>query len=195
MAFNRISSIFGRLARHRPDIRDFSFRLLGFVTWIPAIAFFNMHVAELVWINGASMYPYLNTGFHQSLKKDICWVYKQNPIEGLQRGMLITFWSPYNPEVVVVKRVIALEGDKVYTRAPYPFPIADVPAGHIWVEGDNRDGTKNLDSNWYGPISKSLITGKVTHVLWPWSSFGPVRWWEFKGRTSVIRGRREDALQ
>ena len=44
--------------------------------------------------------------------------------------------SPYHPEKQVVKRVIALEGDRVYTRAPYPFPIADVPPGHVWVEGD-----------------------------------------------------------
>lgn len=95
--------------------------------------------------------------------------------------------------MLAIKRVIGLPGDKVYTRAPYPYPIAEVPAGHVWVEGDNRDGTKSLDSNYYGPISMSLITGRVTHVLWPWKSFGAVRWWEFKGRTRVIRGRREDA--
>jgi inner membrane protease subunit 2 len=101
--------------------------------------------------------------------------------------------SPYHPEVTSVKRIIALEGDTVYTRAPYPFPTAVVPLNHVWVEGDNRDGSKTLDSNYYGPIAMPLIQGKVTHVLWPWNSFGSVRWWEFKGRTRVIKGRREDA--
>jgi inner membrane protease subunit 2 len=52
-----------------------------------------------------------------------------------------------------------------------------------------------LDSNYYGPISISLVTGKVTHVLLPWRSCGPIRWWEFKGKTKVIQGRRENAHQ
>jgi len=92
-----------------------------------------------------------------------------------------------HPDKLAIKRVIALEGDRVYTRSPYPFPIAEVPEGHVWVEGDGGGGRKSLDSNTYGPISKSLITGRITHVLWPRSSFGPVHWWEFKGKTRVIK--------
>lgn len=98
-----------------------------------------------------------------------------------------------HPEVTVVKRVIAMEGDIVYTRAPCPVPIVHIPLNHVWVEGDNRDANKTLDSNTYGPIPLSLIKGKVTHVLWPPKSFGPVRPEEFKGRTRVIRGKREEA--
>lgn len=97
--------------------------------------------------------------------------------------------SPTHPEKLAVKRVIGLEGDTVQTKAPYPIPLAEVPVGHVWVEGDNRDGRKTLDSNYYGPISMGLISGKVTHVLWPWKSCGAIRWWEFKGRTRVIRRR------
>ncbi len=98
-----------------------------------------------------------------------------------------------HPDKQVVKRIIALDGDRVVTRAPYPHPIAEVPAGHIWVEGDGGHGGKrSLDSNTYGPISKSLLTGRITHVLWPWNSFGPVRWWEFKGKTKVIERQEHD---
>ena len=97
--------------------------------------------------------------------------------------------------MLAVKRVIALQGDKVVTRGPYPYPVVDVPLGHVWVEGDNRDGRKTLDSNYYGPISMNLITGRVVYVLLPWSSFGAIRWWEFKGHTHVIKGRREQALR
>lgn len=97
--------------------------------------------------------------------------------------------------MLAVKRVIALEGDRVYTRAPYPYPTADIPAGHVWVEGDNRDRDASMDSNYYGPISMSLITGRVTHVLYPWDSFGSVRWQEFRGKTRIIKGRREMAHQ
>jgi inner membrane protease subunit 2 len=86
-----------------------------------------------------------------------------------------------------------MEGDIVYTRAPCPIPTIQVPLNHLWVEGDNRDANKTLDSNSYGPIPINLIEGKVTRVLWPWRSFGTINWWEFKGKTKVIEGRREDA--
>jgi mitochondrial inner membrane protease subunit 2 len=94
---------------------------------------------------------------------------------------------------MAIKRVIALEGDKVYTRAPCPVPIVQVPKNHVWVEGDNKDWRKTLDSNHYGPIPLSLVTGRATHILWPWKSSGAIRWWEFRGRTRVIKGSREDA--
>ena len=101
--------------------------------------------------------------------------------------------SPPHPEVLSTKRVIGLEGDTVYTRAPYPYPTAVVPKNHVWVEGDNKDGSKTLDSNTYGPIAMPLIQGRITHVLWPWKSIGPVNWQEFRGRARVIRGRKENA--
>jgi inner membrane protease subunit 2 len=99
--------------------------------------------------------------------------------------------SPTNPEKLAVKRVIALEGDTVYTRAPCPIPTVQVPVNHVWVEGDNRD--RSQDSNSYGPLPKSLIQGKLTYVLWPWKSSGPINWAQFKGKTRVLRGRRQDA--
>lgn len=94
--------------------------------------------------------------------------------------------SPTDPDKQVVKRIIALEGDRVYTRAPYPVPIVDVPPGHVWVEGDG--GRQSIDSNTYGPITKSLIIGKITHVLLPWSSSGQIHWEHFRGKTRIIRG-------
>lgn len=38
-----------------------------------------------------------------------------------------------------------------------------------------------------------LILGKVTHVLWPKASFGIIPWWDFRGRTRVIKGGIEEA--
>jgi inner membrane protease subunit 2 len=102
--------------------------------------------------------------------------------------------SPYTGSLAI-KRVIALEGDEIQTRAPYPFPIAEIPPGHVWVEGDNRDGNRTLDSMHYGPISMNLIVGQVTHVLWPWKSAGKIPWEQFKGRTRVFRTKREPPLR
>ena len=103
--------------------------------------------------------------------------------------------SPHNPNNIAIKRVIALEGDKVFTRGPYPYPIAEVPPGHVWVEGDGGNGGQpSLDSHYYGPIAISLIFGRVTHVVYPWKHSGPIRWWEFRGKTKVIQGNPEERL-
>ncbi len=85
---------------------------------------------------------------------------------------------------MTVKRVVGLEGDVVRTRAPYPYEYAAVPEGHVWVEGD---GERSQDSNYYGPISARLVTGRVTHVLSPWERAGKVRWWEHPLRKGVNR--------
>jgi inner membrane protease subunit 2 len=108
-------------------------------------------------------------------------------------SLMSYYRSPYHPEKQVVKRVVALEGDRVCTRAPYPFPIADVPPGHVWVEGDG--GNQSLDSHHYGPISKNLITGKIVYVVLPWSSFGTVRWDQYRGKTRVIKGQSHERLE
>lgn len=68
-----------------------------------------------------------------------------------------------------MKRVIALEGDEVLTQAPYPVAREVVPSGYVWVEGDVLERHRTLDSNTYGPISKSLIVGQLRAIVWPWS--------------------------
>ena len=54
----------------------------------------------------------------------------------------------------MIKRIIALQGDTVITKSPYPFPKETVPEGHVWVEGEHPEGTRHSnDSNLYGPVS------------------------------------------
>jgi len=124
----------------------------------------------------------------------------------LERGMVVVFQVPYDPERGVVKRIVGLEGD-IVVPAPegsganwrdrrrmrsrwqegnemddissgrwIEGEVEDgaetvakagvlVPYGHVWVEGVNQ--AASVDSNDYGPISKSLITGVATKVLSP----------------------------
>lgn len=130
------------------------------------------------------MYPFFNADYHERTAQDKVWVNLMRPTEGLERGMIVAFWyvvvlelwkaegggfwlmmamndyeyrSPSNPERMGVKRIIALEGDDVVTRRPYPVAREDVPVGHVWVEGDQRDPDKAYDSNWLGPVSFSFL--------------------------------------
>ncbi|ETS82410.1 hypothetical protein PFICI_04286 [Pestalotiopsis fici W106-1] len=167
---------------------DFSFYMFYFATWIPVVVMLKSYVGEVVSINGPSMYPYLNSDKDSSLRRDLVWSYKFRPQEGLARGMIITFWSPLDPEKVVVKRIIGLEGDIIRTREPYPARTVQVPVGHIWVEGDGA-ARDTLDSETYGPISTGLVIGKATHILWPLHKAGRIKWWEYAGKFRNPEGR------
>lgn len=48
-----------------------------------------------------------------------------------------------------------------------------VPYGHVWLEGVNQ--AASVDSNELGPISKSLIIGVATGVVYPFSRTMPWR--------------------
>ena len=55
---------------------------------------------------------------------------------------------------MAIKRVVALAGDTVETKKPYPFSEEIVPGGHVWVEGEHPESDRwSSDSNHYGPVS------------------------------------------
>lgn len=116
--------------------------------------------------------------------------------------------SPQSPDTMAIKRVVALPGDIVETKKPYPFREETVPAGHVWVEGEHPESDRwSSDSNFYGPvstyiglqalfhpltlkyqISKSLLTGKVRGVVWPFSRAGRLGWQDYRGTSRVKVG-------
>lgn len=169
------------------------------------VIFINDNVVEVTGIQGSSMAPTLSPDYHETKKEDVVLWRKWNPTRNLQRGAVVHFDNPTLPENFAVKRVIALEGDTVILdrrRRPTvngapdtPEAMAwdawngraEVPPGHVWVEGDNLRSSK--DSNYYGPISQSLINGRAISVVWPPSKFGATPWEGFKTRTKVIEGK------
>ena len=38
------------------------------------------------------MYPFLNTDYNSTTRKDVVFVNMRNPSEGLMRGMIVAFW-------------------------------------------------------------------------------------------------------
>lgn len=65
---------------------------LSFLTYLPFIAFFHTHVASFMRVSGPSMYPFLNTSYYSSSRKDVVFVDRRDPAAGLKRGMVVAFW-------------------------------------------------------------------------------------------------------
>lgn len=191
-----------KIATLRPLVRTAGTMATAAFWLLATVVFLNDNVAEVNPITGTSMAPSISPQHHETGAKDYLAVSKFQPAAALHRGDVVTFDTPHNPHGNAVKRVIGLEGDTVYLnprRRPHDEVAARawdqwqgrvlVPYGHVWVEGDNWRASK--DSNHYGPISKSLITGKALWVVWPYARFRTKPWEGFKVRTRVLPGRME----
>ncbi|XP_058793853.1 mitochondrial inner membrane protease subunit 2-like [Phymastichus coffea] len=143
---------------------SFTFRsiLLG----VPVGYIFFNQVGCIVRVEGSSMQPTLNPDLEK-----IDWVFLNRWAvrdRSISRGDIVAFKSPKYPYQKLIKRVIGLSGDVIYTLG-YRKEILEVPEKQCWVEGDHTG--KSLDSNTFGPIPLEIITEKATHIVWP-----PSRW-------------------
>jgi signal peptidase I len=141
-----------------------------------------------VRVEGTSMLPRLEDSDRLFINK---FVYHVSSIE---RGDVVVFHYPRNPELSYIKRVIALPGDRVRIDhgvvwlngkpqiEPYvPEEYQDndsmaemvVPAGSYFVMGDHR--CISWDSRRFGPVESSFIYGKAAFVYWPTRDAGVVR--------------------
>ncbi|MBI5945787.1 MAG: signal peptidase I [Chloroflexi bacterium] len=130
-----------------------------------------------VRVDGFSMRPTLEDG-------EFVLVSKMSYLFGAaQRGDIIVFHFPMNPEEELIKRVIGLPGDHVSVQAgtvsvngqvlnePY---IAATPAysgewdvtnDQLFVLGDNRNNSN--DSKDWGLLPAKNVVGKAVLIYWP----------------------------
>ena len=100
-----------------------------------------------------------------------------------QRGDIIVFNFPMDPTQELIKRVIGLPGDEVLVEngsvkingqvlhetyiaaAPLYSGRWQVPAGHLFVLGDNRNDSS--DSHSWGMLPVENVVGKAVVIYWP----------------------------
>ena len=140
-----------------------------------------------VRVEGTSMLPRLVDSDRLFVNK---FIYRFSSIE---RGDVVVFHYPRNPEQSYIKRVIALPGDllridrgqvwingrpQVEPYVPEEYQDTDsmaemvVPAGSYFMMGDHR--CISWDSRKFGPVESSFIYGKAVFVYWPTRDAGVV---------------------
>ncbi len=161
-------------------MRDIFFSALASILFITFLY-------QPVRVEGISMLPRLEDQDRLFINK---FVYHFSSIE---RGDVVVFHYPRNPQVSYIKRIVALPGDRlridrgqVYVNdrpisEPYvPAEYRDtksydemvVPANQFYVLGDHRSIAQ--DSRDFGPVSRNLIYGKAAFVYWPSQDVGVV---------------------
>jgi signal peptidase I len=140
-----------------------------------------------VRVEGTSMLPRLEDRDRLFINK---FVYH---IAAIERGDVVVFHYPRDPEKSYIKRIIALPGDRLridhgrvwlngqpQTELYVPEMFADtrslpemvVPEDDYFVMGDHR--SISSDSREFGPVDRSLIYGKAVFVYWPARDAGVV---------------------
>lgn len=144
-------------------------------------------------VKGSSMYPTFKDG--QFIFTDKISYRMGKP----QRGDVIVFKNPKNPDIDFIKRIVGLPGEsvkildgKVYVNGKilnesnylasdvYTQPEAFlgenqeivVPEGLYFVMGDNRPHSS--DSRDFGPVKPAEFIGKVFFRYWPVTEFGKI---------------------
>lgn len=96
---------------------------------------------------------------------------------GIKRGDIVIATSPIDPDKLLCKRVVAIEGDIVFGDSFKSTILCyiglgsyiRIPQGHIWLQGDNNENSR--DSRTFGPVPFGLIRGRAICKLWPPNQF------------------------
>jgi signal peptidase I len=125
-----------------------------------------------------------------------------------ERGDVLVFHNPNNPDEDYIKRIIGLPGDSVEIREGEVFinekllaedyPHHEIPAlyppygpvviepDHLFVMGDNRP--QSSDSREFGQLSEEFIVGKAWVRVWPFNHFGIIPHYDLEPDAEGVGG-------
>ncbi len=172
--------------------------------------FIRTFVFQAFKIPTGSMEPNLLVGDHIIVNK---FVYGPTgsgdggllvPTADINRGDVIVFRAPQEPDKDFIKRVVAVGGDKVEMRngivyvndEPVDEPYAHytnkrrrgrfaplwVPEDNYYCLGDNRDNSR--DSRYWGTVPRELVKGRAILVYWSFEA--PTRTFFVSGLTERL---------
>jgi signal peptidase I len=162
---------------------------------LAVVLFFGINaVSARVRVDGFSMRPTLEDGEYILVNK---LAYKTGePV----RGDIVVFIFPINPQEDLIKRVIGLPGETVsihngivsvngvpltepYIAGP-PAYDGDwiVPAGQLFVLGDNRNDSR--DSHQWGLLPVENVIGRAVLIYWP-----PQQWQVINQNGQTVAGQ------
>lgn len=170
-----------------------SFKLLRDIALVLSVFFLLLvFVVQPVVVEGTSMLPQLHDGERLVVNKLIYYKIKSFSWGHIERGDIVCFWYPRDPDKSYVKRVIGLPGDMVevrngqvyvndelmredyidpnYNKTNTNHRREKVAEHYYFVMGDNRDNSS--DSRYWGQVPEKYIYGKVFFRYWQLSNFG-----------------------
>jgi signal peptidase I len=141
-------------------------------------------ISARIRVDGDSMVPTLVSGEYVIVSR---LTYR---VGSPERGDIIVFHYPRNPEEEYIKRVIGLPGDQVEVKNGSVYVNGEkldesyltvktnylgmwsIPSGQLFVLGDNRNNSS--DSHDWGTVPMDYVIGKALVVYWPPPDWGLV---------------------
>ena len=177
-----------------------SLKLLRDIILIIAVfVLLGVFVAQPVVVEGTSMLPQLHDGERLLVNKLVYYKFQSVDWGHFERGDIVVFWYPKDPDKSYVKRIIGLPGEQVELRSgivyingtalaePYldtehnqslpNFPPKKVEEHNYFVMGDNRDNSS--DSRYWGLVPEKYIYGKAFFRYWKPSEIGFLKHGEY----------------
>ena len=153
---------------------------------------FGVFAVQPVVVEGTSMLPQLNDGERLLVNKLVYYKIQSVSWGHLERGDIVVFWFPKEPDKSYVKRIIGLPGEVIEVRngkviidgqelnedyldtehnqSLPTFPAKRVDDHFYFVMGDNRDNSS--DSRYWGLVPEKYIYGKAFFRYWKPSNMG-----------------------
>ena len=159
---------------------------------IVVFVLFGVFAVQPVVVEGTSMLPQLNDGERLLVNKLVYYKIQSVRWGHLERGDIVVFWFPKEPDKSYVKRIIGLPGEMVevrngrvyingqelkedyldieHNKVMPSFPAKQVEQHYYFVMGDNRDNSS--DSRYWGLVPEKYIYGKAFFRYWGPSNMG-----------------------
>lgn len=130
--------------------------MLKWLVLVVLIWICNVYVLRLAIVYGSSMEPTLEP--HDLL---VVWQLGYVP----QKDDIVVTTANNSLGQNVIKRVVALEGEQVFTEQDGKKVMMVVPEGHVFLVGDNSE--HSVDSRTLGCFAVEDIRGKVVVRIFP----------------------------